>query len=312
MKYLGLFLSKDYFLRFVVSWKTAEALFAALGAIWLVVRMLSEIKVVDEYLASQATAFLILYGVMSTSYALYRRRPRLRIDDKIGTTDVRVKVVVGDIMKMQGPCVVGASSTFDTSIENGLISPKSLQGQITNKYYASPQELDIAIDGFLASCVPTEKLPSEGRKGKTNRYKIGQVVRIRPSNRPIYLLAIAHMNAAGSAESTLVMVSDALSGLWQSLGEGGLYEQELLIPVLGTGAAKVRESRIDVIQEIIRSFIAASDERRVCDELSVVIRPDDFYEHVGHMEDLQDFLRAQCRHCRMRKTPGASVGEPGA
>ena len=57
-------------------------------------------------------------------------------------TDVSIAIRVGDIFQMKGAFIISTNTTFDTDIShrkgvasNHLISPKSLQGQFTKKYY---------------------------------------------------------------------------------------------------------------------------------------------------------------------------------
>ena len=119
---------------------------------------------------------------------------------------------------------------------------------------------------------------------------------VNRQGRRVYLLPIADMNISGSAVCDLSKVSDALSGLWEYLGTGGRHEKELLVPVLGTGAGRLKESRATIIQETIASFIAASSQETVCETLSIVIYPRDFYRFRMDMEDLGYFLGSQCRY----------------
>ena len=261
---------------------------------------------VDTFVKDNATILFnvaLIFGLLCT---IIYRRPEVEIKEKVRGSDTFIKIRVGDVLERNESCVIGTNTTFDTN----LISANSLQGKLTEKYYNSVEHLDADIDKALQDVTDFEDISGkETKKGKTKKYPLGLVVKVTPKDRTFYLLPIANMNTHGNAECNFQMLSDALNSLWQFLGEAGDYEQELLIPVLGKGAGRVNETREDIIQEIINSFIAASTEKQVCETLSIVIHSRDFYKFNIKMEDLKHYLSAQCRYSRIRKVPGGGSGE---
>ena len=303
---LGLYLSKTYRANKLLTQGTLSAFFSVLGKIWLLILITSYLMPeVQVLLKSEVTRWSIFVIVIVLT--LIERRPEVSIKEKIDGYDVFINIKVGDVIEANQSCVISTNTIFQTDMS--IISPKSVQGQFTLKYYDHDTHLDGEINQVLKSAnyQVVSELQSRGQTLK--KYPVGTVVKVTPRNRTFYLLAVANMNPQGNAASDFNMISDALNRLWQYLGEAGDYEQELLIPVLGTGRSRLTTTREEIIQEIINSFIAATTQKRVCDTLSIVIHSSDFYRFNLEMEDLKHFLIAQCRYARIKRSPGGGTGE---
>ena len=303
--YLGLYFAKTYVKSSLFAWQTLSTYFSVLGVLWLILESLSFLSTaVREAVADNVTVFLALL-MLSFVGTLIRRRPDVEIRERIGGMDSFIKIKIGNILDSDCSCIISTNTTFDTDTTNGIISKNSLQGQFTQKYYNSHTHLDADLQEKLRDVQDfTDLSDGKEREGKTRKYPLGTVVKLEVDERKIYLLAMADMNARGNAECDFSMISDSLNRLWQFLGEGGEYEKELLIPVLGTGPGRLPETREEIIQEIINSFIAASTQKRLCETLTIVIHSGDFYKFALKMEELRHYLSAQCRYSRIRKSPG--------
>ena len=222
--------------------------------------------------------------------------------------DIIINIKVGDVMEANESCVISANTTFDTNVGT-VIAADSVQGQLTQKFYNDSVHFDTDIERALSGHNYEDISGDQHGREKTKKYPLGTVVKVSPRGRTFYLLAMADINSYGNAVCDFKMISDALNSLWQFLGEAGDYEEELLVPVIGTGAGRVKESREEVIHEIVNSFIAASTQKRVCDILSIVIHSSDFYKFDIKMEDLKHYLSAQCRYSWTRRLPGGGTGE---
>lgn len=309
MRYWKLLVTKRFLANRLASRHTVTALFAALGVVLAFDHLASISETVRDFRTTYSTLYIVAVVTVCLLYAVFVRRPKLSVQEKIADRDIHIRIMVGDIMQMDEPCVIGTNTTFDTDVDTGLISAKSLQGQLTAKYYDTAEHLDADIQRSLSDVRPVCRLSSADRHRRQDQYPVGQVARIKARGRKMYLLAMAHMNASGSAETNFAMISDALNALWQFFERGGVYESEILIPVLGTGAGRVTEKREEIVREIIASFVVASRQKRVCNVLSIVIYESDFYQLFGDLDDLHDYLRWQCQYSGMRQTPGVGVPE---
>ena len=200
------------------------------------------------------------------------------------------------------------NTTFDTSISENIISPDSLQGQFTGKYYDAEEHLDADLERSLENKEFTTL--DDGRKGKIRKYTNGTVAKVEPREKVAYWVAIADMNEHGIASSSREQVLEALGELWQYVSERGDLG-ELAVPVLGTGRARIaRTSREDMIREIISSFIAASSESKFCDKLTIVIAEGDYRKQKMDLRELGRYLEHCCRYTHRYDATGSTVGEP--
>lgn len=122
-----------------------------------------------------------------------------------------------------------------------------------------------------------EHIKLTGRTTNLNQYPIGTVARISYGRKRAYFLAEADINEEGipinTDASNIVL---ALVSLWDYLIEHGNQEY-YSIPLLGTGRAGVGNlSREDIIKEIVLSFIMASKDKKITENLIICIHPCDF------------------------------------
>lgn len=182
--------------------------------------------------------------------------------------------------------VIGTNDTFDTETPN-IISLGSLQGQALQVLYGSDlKELDAQLDTALAG-KPT--VGSIAKAGKQTRYGVGTIATVKHSSRLIFFLAYCEMDTHNTAHSTPDKVWKSLLLLWDEVSKrsnGGTVS----IPVIGGGQARLSSivPAQDAIRLTILSFMFASRGAKVCDELRIVVRPED-YKKLDRLE-LQSFL----------------------
>jgi hypothetical protein len=282
------YIAKVWF-RNCLSAKGAEACLSALGALGTIGAIVLFFYP-DFVLPTWAIPCVVAIAVF---YTFYRCYPQLVFSHKLSGRDISIELVVGDIMSLPGTLIIGSNTTFDTHISERLISARSVQGLFTRKYYSGETQLDAEITTQLAT-ITSEQLQSQ-RLGKTKKYQVGTCVALRPKSQTAYLLAIANINEHGVASGNFADLQNALAQLWLFIGTRGPKEP-LLIPVIGSGFTRLRESREVVIREIVQSFLAACSERTFTDRLSIVILPQDMLDHEISLEELDMYLKVQCRY----------------
>ena len=217
-----------------------------------------------------------------------------------------ITLKVCNALKNEGAVIIPTNSTFDTTMKDDFISAKSLQGQYQIKYYKERlTQLDKFIEDGLKgiNCIKI----NDGRTTKTKRYPIGTVSRVSEENKKrAYFLVDSDINERGIPENVDVSdIAKALVGLWDSLVTIG-NKDSYSIPLLGTGRAGVKNaSRDEVVKEIVISFLAATREHKITEELIICIHPSDF-EKI-HWDDLCDFIRFQCTFADQNRS-GNTVG----
>lgn len=277
-------------LRNILSLQAVTAVLTSFGVLWLLVEI-TTFFLSGTVWPDRIKRMWALFGLIGFLYGAYSCRPRLSFKHKLAGRDVSIEVAVGNLFDFPGAVIVGTNTTFDTRISRDLISEKSVQGDFTRKYYCDEAQLDRELSIGLAGLVG-EQIPGT-RIGKSVRYKVGTCVRLNPKQRTAYFLAIANINEHGTACGSFGELQEALASLWVFVGTRGLKEP-LAMPVIGTGFSRLRQTREQVVHEIVRSFIAACSERTFTDHLSIVVTPHDMMKHEIPLDRLNLFIQHEC------------------
>ena len=280
-----------YWRRTFLTTATATTFLAALGFFWL----FTEISafVVDEWKAP-LQALWKYFLVVAVGYTLWHRRPLIAVCERLNGSDIRIEIRIADIFSMPTAQVISTNTTFDTKVNEKLISARSLQGAFTLRFYEKSEHLDTDLISALQS---EEVVSSRESKvgGKRDRYAIGTVATVSPKGKTTYLLAISELNANGVAKSSFENVKQALAALWGFISSKGSYEP-LTIPIVGTGHGRINTPRDVVVREIVRSFVAACSERKFTNKLTITIAPRDYHDHELDIYELGEFLQYVCRY----------------
>jgi hypothetical protein len=272
-----------------------EAFLAAFGSLWLLVEIItyfSETSRIPELLSGSWYLFL-LAGLL---IVVVQHIPTLSYGCKLNNRDTYIELVIGDLFKYEGDLIIGSNTTFDTRISHDLISEKSIQGQFTKKYYGDGSKLDKEIITELQEITP--EILSEKRIGNNKKYPIGTVVKLNPEvGRTAYMVAIAHINEYGTARGTIEELMQALPCLWTFISRRGL-KGKIVMPIIGSGFARLSVPREKIVHEILKSFVAACSESTFCDRLTIVINPYDIDNNEINMDELEKYLYHTCKYAQ--------------
>lgn len=175
-------------------------------------------------------------------------------------------------------------------MESEFISSKSIQGSFQDKYFRNNLSLlDNLIDVSLTENNTRTKI-TDGRKTKTNRYDIGTVAKITFNNERYYFLAVADVNKYGKPNAKYENIYMALDGLWNFLLYSGHIET-LIIPVIGTGRTGIVDAtRMNVIKDIISSFVAISSNKKITNNLVLCIYPQDLIDGKINITEVYEYV----------------------
>ncbi len=293
-------------LKKLLSTEALTAFLSSFGFLWVAVQFTTFV-VNDPKYPNFIRGLWPLFGLVGVAYAAYKCRPHLSVSHKLNGRDVTIELVIGDVFALPGALIVGTNTTFDTHISRELISEKSVQGTFTKKYYGDEEQLDREISSGLGG-VPGIILPG-GRRGKVLQHPIGTCVRLNPKNRTAYFVAIANINEHGVAHVTFDDLKDCLAKLWVFIDQRGLKEH-LVMPVLGTGFGRLSQTRQEIIQETIMSFVAACAERTFADRLTIVLTPSDVINWHISLSELGSYLCHVCRYASFSSGDQRASGTP--
>jgi len=249
-----------------------------------------------------------LFLAASILYAIFRSKPKRIYSCKLKGRDTIIEIYIGDYFDdNEGAFIISSNTSFDTSLNDNIISEKSIQGQFTQRYYRTAiNHLDSDLNQSLNSINPIST--NVNKKGKSALYELGTTAYITVNGRNAYFVALAAMSNNGSASSKKEDVLVAISRLWNYIIEyGGI--KPLVIPIVGTGFSRLPDNRDIMVKEIIKSFVAACSSRRFTERLRIVISPHDMKKHDVNISELVDFLYYTCKYTQFENGYTSSIGQ---
>ncbi|MBM3298392.1 MAG: hypothetical protein FJY85_00380 [Deltaproteobacteria bacterium] len=286
--------------------KFAQHLLSSFGVLWLLAEMVSFFS---QEAKDWLTSYWWLFLLLGAASAVYSSRPRSSFSYKLSGRDVVIEVLVADAFRVPGALVVPTNTTFDTDLEGRISRAPSIQGRFLRDYYDSNLEhLDLDIEKQLELERYAYSDTADDKPGKRRRYEIGTVIRLQKQGRLFYLLALTHISPEGRAHGTEEDLGIALAKLWYYLGERG-DKCDIVIPVIGTGHARLPIGREEVVRDITRSFIASCSSRTPCNKLTIAMYPPDVARYGIDLCDLDVFLEYSCRYAQFDTGTDQTIGK---
>jgi hypothetical protein len=257
--------------------------FSAVGALVVLLEVIN--FVLPDGLPVDGWPLAMSIIAIAVGYGLVRAWPR-PIEQEFDKPQTRVRIVKGDLFAQDCHVVIGVCDTFDTLVPS-IIANNSVLGQALERLYGGDvAQLDQELSQALAGLGVVSTI---AKAGKTEKYGIGSIATLRRGSLRAYFLAYCEMNEHNEAHSSADGIWKSLSILWQEVSRtanGGA----VAIPVIGGGQSRVSQvvPAQDSIRLTILSFMFASRAKKVCDELRIVVRPQDF-DRLDRLQ-LQAFL----------------------
>jgi len=198
----------------------------------------------------------------------------------------RIGIFKGDLLDQDDHLVIGTSDTFDTEPPT-IIAEGSLQAQVLDRLFGRDvQELDRHLTDALSGKLSVGSIT---KPGKTVKYGIGAIASVKQAGRLIFFLAYTEFNNNNVASCTVDGLWKSLGALWEEVCNRG-NGRTVCIPVIGGGQARLSNvlPAQDSIRFIVLSFILASRGKKICDELRIIVAPND-YKKLDRLE-IQSFL----------------------
>lgn len=254
------------------------------------------------YVWMRKYVLLIIFALIVASFFI--NKVSLKYEYLLKESDIKLTLQVADVLNNKGAVVIPTNTTFDTLLEDEFISVNSVQGQFQKNYFENNlHTLDELIEKGLQD-IDYEIIDRVGSKKK--RYPLGTVSKVSFNGIHYYFVAIADINKFGKPINTSFQnIQIALESLWNQLEIRGHIEN-LAIPLIGTGKAGIKDAtREKVIKEIIFSFIASSQERKITERLIICIHPLDLAQKDLSLRELDKYLKYMCKYRYVDTNTGA-------
>jgi len=267
--------SPAYWHYVLFSRSGVQTVLSFFGGLWLFIESLDFFNI---YTRDQYGSYAFFWVIaISTVLAIIFRRPIRSIEVAFPENDFCLEVRIGDIFDASGAVMVCTNTVFESDVAGGKISPESLQGQFTAKYFTGDQNTLI-------------RLIEEGLKALDGPpYPMGTTVPVNTHGKTFYFVAMAELNEQGTASTTPQAVEQAMSGLWRYVRESGEL-QKLVVPVIGTARGRIKMPRKKMIEKIAESFANASIEGKFTDRLVIMVHPKDAKRFQVNLYDIKDLL----------------------
>lgn len=264
----------------------------SLGLLWLFVQIGAFFS---EPFSSWVQSFWWVFLFLGSTYGLYKAWPKLSVQAAITGTDTTIEIKICDILSEPSSFIIGSNTTFDTSIEDGTINPTSIQGQYTQKFCDTVEQLDRDLSNSLTGEAYKVLSLEEKPYGKSYNYEIGTVAKVRCGTRYAYFVSIARLNEHRVASANSQDILDALPKLWEFIRTRGDLNA-LCCPILGSGFSRVEVTKENLVKEIIKSFVAAAVVGKFAEKLIITISPADFQKGHINLTSIDQFLEHECKH----------------
>lgn len=228
-----------------------------------------------------------LFTAVSLVWAVINIFPRFEISRRLSIPDTVIKIKVGDLFNEDSDLIIGMNDTFDTEKGN-IIKANSIQGQFLARVYNDDtSRLNTDLTTALHSISGTDD--SQKSQGKKTRYPIGTVATLSAGTKKYYCSAYSFMGNDFKAQSDIKKLSVSLDILWEEIRLKG-QRGKVAMAVLGSDLARIgTASHSNLIKLIVSSFLLASRENPISEQLTIVIYPSNL-EKVNMLE-LNDFLQ---------------------
>jgi hypothetical protein len=235
--------------------------------------------------AFQGFGMLALVAIASVIGGVVWSWPR-PIAEEYNAPKTKFSIVEGDLLDEQGHLVIGTNDTFDTE-PPVIIAKASLQGQALDRLFGGDlKELDRQLGAALVGKQP---IATVTKPGKQIRYGVSTIATLKNGPRLLFFLAYTQLNLQNTAESTPDTLWKSLLALWEEVSQRANGET-VSVPIFGGGLARLSSllPAQDAIRFTVLSFMIASRNQKICDELKIVVRRADYLK-LDRLE-LQAFL----------------------
>lgn len=228
---------------------------------------------------------ILIVPAVALVYAGWRSWP-YPVEQHYATPDTKVRLVTGDLFEQDTNLVIGMADTFDIETPH-IIATGSVQGQFLDRAYQ--HDVSNLRQDLQAALATKQVIDTVSKDGNTDRYQLGTVATINHQRKHYFCVAYTSLDEHNNASSTMGVLWEAMDKLWDEVRIRSNGEA-VSAPIIGLGQSGM--STVLPIQDAIRflilSFMFASRKQRVCEELRIVVRPQD--EKRIDMLEIQDFL----------------------
>jgi hypothetical protein len=206
-------------------------------------------------------------------YFYHRENAKRMRNITIKINNTVVQLIEGDLFKQTGKKAIPFNEFFDTTVDDVIISSKSLNGIYVDKFYPHTSlDLDTKINRYI-ELHNIQKTNSVTRVGKHDSYRLGTIIAIDD----YILTAMSKFNSQNDAVLSIDEYIDFLFAFWSNVLS--VYNQEnISVPIFGSGITRFvgGHETIDA-EQLLRIMLVTFQLSRVklasTSALSIIVTP---------------------------------------
>lgn len=255
-----------------ILWNILKKYCVIVGGLWtameILVAVFSQNPVIENLHNN-----IILYTILPLLFVMVLLIHEFRLKENFGAKSI--KIHYGDILKCKNGSIVLGINNQGIS-ESRSINKDSIHWQLIEKY--------------------GEKKVSRAIQNSSN-----DIIMFKPEQdeKEFLMIKMSDINEYGVAEANKVQVREAIHKLFWNQQGYDVINNTLYVPLLGTGAAGVITSKLEMIETIIKEFICfqkdKNAQRDVIMCLTIVIRWRDLV--AVNPDKVAEILKQYIRYC---------------
>ena len=248
-----------------------------------------------------------LYLVTVVLLSLITQIGFTRFSEKLRNgTNCEIEISMNDIFQNKGQILVPCNNLFAS--DSAVIGNSSIQAQMTKRIHQgknSPAPEQYLADKISEKLALPEYAQCEfgGRvqavNGKEYKlYKYGTLVpvtvNVDKKERDILLLAMSEISSPGVPVVDRATLLSNIDNMWDYIAAHHTNNDTIVVPVMGTGAARTPMEKQIVARYILYSF-AENSHRLGLRKLILSVYPEDYVNNNINLEELKEYASFLCR-----------------
>ncbi len=218
--------------------------------------------------------------------------------------NIRISLKVCNIFDCEGGIIVPCNNLF--AYDKEVIGGRSIQNQLNELYekkkYTSDKSIGEQIENalktpmFLDAVLPLKPQALAGRDYPI--YPYGMILPIRLKKKKkyqnFYLLSMSEIKSEGSPRVTNSLLLPSIDSMWKTIEKNSLRDNSIVVPIMGTGEAKMTESNQDVIARYIIKTFADNAASLGIKHLTLCVYPGDYVNGDVNIENIRRYIDYIC------------------
>ena len=248
---------------------------------------------------------VLFYLVMAVILAVLMQGTFSSYSKKIKDTDISLSIRIGDIFKCDGEIIVPSNNLFTNHTR--IINTGSIQHQLAeraaSKEFKGSEPLDDQIaavlgsESFRSTAVPVGRQSLMGKEYDV--YPFGTLLPVQlkkgRKTRIFHLVAMSKFVSEGKPTVSHQELCDSINNMWFNIRRDKIVSDTLVIPVMGTGAAKMTAKPMHIVAKYILKTFADNAADLGIKELVLCVYPGDYLNDNLDIEELRSYIDYLCR-----------------